>query len=301
MGWSRYSQFFPERLRDEPAFEQWACERVDIRVARQPVARTPLTCVVLHGAGGNAELMAPILAGLRQAGFDALAPDLPGYGRSVVPGGRFTYETWVACVRALVQAEHERTGRPVVVVGASMGGMLGYHVAALAPEVAAVIATNLLDARDPAVRRGVSRPSFVGRAAGLLRPPLDPIRVPIRWLCKMSAIANDPAFARACMRDPRGGGSRVPLGFLRTWLRYAPAIEPEQFTRPVLLAHPGDDRWTPVALSRRFFDRLAGPKNLVLLENCGHAPVEEPGLSTLERELRAFLAGLGQGRTRPAS
>ena len=46
---------------------------------------------------------------------------------------------------------------------------------------------------------------------------------------------------------------------------------------------------TPLAASRPFFDRIAGPKELVILENCGHIPIEEPGQSTLRAAVAGFL------------
>lgn len=157
-----------------------------------------------------------------------------------------------------------------------------------------MVATNLLDARDPTVRRGVSRPSFLGAVAGRLPPALDGVTLPIRMLCRMDRIANDPELVAACVTDPRGGGSWVPMGFLRSWFAYEPAVEPERFTRPVLLAHPAEDRWTPVGLSTPFLDRLAGPTELVMLEGCGHAPVEEPGITTLERAMGGFFAAFAR-------
>jgi alpha-beta hydrolase superfamily lysophospholipase len=280
------------RLRTPPELESWGWSGLAVRLARRPVEGAEMTCVVLHGGGGNSELVAPILVALEHAGVDAVAPDLPGYGHTDVPRERFTYDTWVECVRSLLRAEAARGGRPVAVFGLSMGGMLGFHAAARVPEVAGLAASNLLDVLDPAVRAGVARPSALGRFVGLMRPSLDRVTLPIRWLCDMRAIANDPALAEACATDPRGGGSRVPLGFLRTWFRYRPEVEPERFDCPVLLAHPGADRWTPPALSERFFGRLGGPKRMVLLENCGHAPIEEPSVTTLERELSGFLASL---------
>ena len=57
---------------------------------------------------------------------------------------------------------------------------------------------------------------------------------------------------------------------------------------PVLLAHPGADRWTPAELSDALFARLAGPKRFVMLEGCGHYPLEEPGLGQLESAFRDF-------------
>lgn len=292
---SRYARFFPPELSAPAERETWPWQGLEVSVSRRPVADAPLTCIVLHGGGGNSELLAPILAALAGAGFDSLAPDLPGYGRTVAPAREVRYPTWVRLVRDLARGEAARTSRPIAVFGLSMGGMLGYHAAAETPEIAGVAATNLLDTRDPKVRAGVARIPALGRLVGLLVPALDPVSVPIRWLSKMSQVANDPQLAEACASDPRGGGSRVPLGFLRTWMSYAPATEPERFDRPVLLAHPGEDRWTPTKLSQRFFDRLGGPKRLVVLENCGHAPIEEPGLSTLREELRGFLAELAAG------
>lgn len=74
----------------------------------------------------------------------------------------------------------------------------------------------------------------------------------------------------------------MPLGFLRTYLRSDPGREPEDFTTcPVWLVHPGADRWTPLSLSRAFFDRIAAPKRLIVLDAAGHFPVETPGIHQL--------------------
>lgn len=100
-------------------------------------------------------------------------------------------------------------------------------------------------------------------------------------------MSNRPELNAAVSGDRLGGGGRVSLRFLRTYLNSVPEVEPEQFTAcPVLMAHPAADRWTPVALSMPFFDRLAVDKRLVMLEGCGHMPVEEPGLGQLAQALR---------------
>jgi hypothetical protein len=40
-------------------------------------------------------------------------------------------------------------------------------------------------------------------------------------------------------------------------MSYSPEIEPSDFTVcPVLLAHPGLDPWTPIEISKPFFDNL---------------------------------------------
>lgn len=60
----------------------------------------------------------------------------------------------------------------------------------------------------------------------------------------------------------------------------------------VLLAHPTDDRWTDIALSRLFFDRLSAEKKMTMLEGAGHFPIEPKGLLNLEHDLVSFMTNL---------
>ena len=60
-------------------------------------------------------------------------------------------------------------------------------------------------------------------------------------------------------------------------------------TVPVLLVHPDRDEWTPVALSTRVLRRTAAPTRLVLLRECGHFPIEEPGLTDLADAMRDLV------------
>jgi alpha-beta hydrolase superfamily lysophospholipase len=200
------------------------------------------------------------------------------------------YEDWVDCVSALVRREGENDDRPLVVFGASMGGLLAYEVAARTRQVAHVVATCLLDPADPAARAAAARMPVLGRVAptvlGRLEKLVGGLRLPIRWLVKMRAMSGDPELTQVVVRDTRGGGVRIPLGFLSSWMNFTHTA-PERFdAAPVTLAHPGADRWTPAPLSIRFLDRISTPTRVVLLENCGHYPVEEPGVSQLVTALR---------------
>ena len=107
---------------------------------------------------------------------------------------------------------------------------------------------------------------------------------------KMHNISNKPELSALVQTDKLGGGSWVPARFLRTLMSTAPDLEPEQFDAcPVLLAHPGVDRMTDIALSRRFFERLAAPKRMVVLDGASHMPTEHPGVNQLEAAVVAFL------------
>ncbi|MFO0844294.1 MAG: alpha/beta hydrolase [Gemmataceae bacterium] len=302
--WRRYQAFLPERMRltegREPAEEWWPWGGGEIHLDRFAAPAAPLTVVMLHGGGGYGRLLAPFGRLLHRHGFEAVLPDLPGYGLSRAPAELFSYARWVDCAADLVEAEARRGGRPVALFGMSVGGYLAYLAAAKGGRAAGVIATTLADPRLPIVRDQFARSPRLNRILHPIFPPVAAlfggVRVPIRWLSNMEGIANDPELSRLLCHDPLGGGNRVPLRFLHSLLWIRPAIEPEDFdVCPVLLAHPAADRWTTIEVSRPFFDRIKGPKELVMLENCGHLPVEEPGLGQLEAATVAFLTRLAAG------
>ncbi len=227
-----------------------------------------------------------------RAGFAAVVPDLPGYGVTRVPDRRgIRYPDWVALAADLVRAQPG----PVVVAGLSMGGMLAYDAVAAAGVAAPILASCLLDTTDPAVRRGIARHPWLGAAA---RPALarlsraDRMLVPVRLLAPMHRIANDRELSRAIVADPTSGGTRMPLGFFRSYLASRRSPEPERFAGRLVLAHPDADPWTPVELSLRFLHRApAATREVVLLERTGHLPFERPGVDQLAdvvaRELTA--------------
>jgi alpha-beta hydrolase superfamily lysophospholipase len=180
-----------------------------------------------------------------------------------------------------------------VLFGASIGGYLAYLCAAQSPHVTGLIATTLADPRQAAVQHDLARNRLL-RAGLPLLPALARIsgglRLPIRWFTHMQRMSRDPALTALVCEDPLGGGNRVPLGLLASLFNTAPAVEPEQFQQcPVLLLHPALDHWTRVASSDLFFERLCVPKQRVLLENCGHFPVESPGLQQLRAATLDFL------------
>jgi pimeloyl-ACP methyl ester carboxylesterase len=91
----------------------------------------------------------------------------------------------------------------------------------------------------------------------------------------------------------------VPIAFLASWLRSQRPVQPEQFTTPVLLTHPGDDRWTPENLSLTFLQRITAETTYVELDNCGHFPVEEPGSTAMVDAARTFIEQAAGASTVP--
>lgn len=323
MDFDRYAAFLPPARRRGPiaapqsTWMDWRGRRVHIARSGDPSAgsiRPQVRGILVHGGGGYSGALWPLaglIAGNRDGiGVEIIAPDMPLYGYTEEPDpGKVRYSDWIDLLCDIITAERARDDRPIILFGASMGGMMAYEAAHRTGScggqersdrgkgpVDFVLATCLLDLSDPAALTAVSRIKIGGRlTAPLLRAAgtaLGSVRLPIRWIADMSAMSRDPALSRLCAGDPRGGGVHVPLGFLSSWLDYQ-HVAPESYRgAPVTLVAPAADTWTPPVLSVRFLQRIAGRTRVELLENCGHYPIEEPGLSRLEAVGRETLAAV---------
>ncbi len=295
--WRKYLPFLPEimRLPRDPDEEWWRWGDSRVHLDRLDAPDAALKVIVLHGGGGNGRLVGAFGALVHKLGCSYVAPDLPGFGLTV-PGPDYDphYQSWVTLVADLLAREQARDGLPVVLMGGSLGGMLAYNAAAASRAAVGVIATTLADPRDESARDALARSKLWSRLGiGIMNalPGLSGrLDIPARSISRMEWITNDPAFSRIFIDDPLVGRARINLDFYRSMTVYEPPIAPEAFdVCPLLLAHPADDKWTPLAVSQPFYDRLSGEKQLVMLEGCGHFPYEEPGVSQLRDAVETFL------------
>lgn len=104
-----------------------------------------------------------------------------------------------------------------------------------------------------------------------MRGPLARQPISMSAVAAMSKMSPDPRLGALCASDRQGGGGKVPLGFLASFIthRHTP---PERATTPLTLLHPGADAWTPVEVSMPWFTRIAAPRRLVLLPEAGQLP-----------------------------
>ena len=300
-----YLPFLPPRHRRAaslvPVSTWWRWRGHRVHVARASRPGAPARVLLVHGAGGHSGALWPIAALVASRGIDVSAVDLPLYGRTTSPDpAAVRYDTWVELLVDLVEAERDH--RPLVLLGASIGGLLAYEVAARSPHVAAVAATCLLNPGDWRARAHMTRLGALGvlggPASALAHGGLARTMVPMSAVANLRRMSRDRALSRLCAVDPRGGAARVPLGFLASYLRFA-HTPPERNRTPVTLLHPGRDAWTPIGLSARVLSRAAGPAELVVLRECGHFPVEDPGVTDLVGAVADLARRTGSREDRP--
>lgn len=290
-----YASFLPPRWRERvdrhPISNWWQWGGHNIHFLRRPSPDAPVRVLVIHGAGAHSAALWPIASLLPREVADLSAVDLPLYGRTITSDrADVRYGDWIAMLGDFIAADADP--RPLILLGASIGGMLGYEVAATTDRVSTVVATCLLDPRDRRARAVMTRFGPLGMISGplakLLPERLAARCLPISEIAALSKMSRNPGLRRLCGQDPRGGGSPVPLGFLRSYLTYR-HTQPEDMQVPVTLAHPALDGWTPVEISVRWLSRISAPAGVVMLRRCGHFPVEDPGLEDLIDTLTAVI------------
>ena len=246
------------------------------------------TIVLVHGLGGshlNWDLLAPLLR--RHA--RVLAIDLPGFGRSE-PGERRA--TVQANVDVLDRFLAEVVGRPAVLVGNSMGGMISILEAARSPE--AVSELVLLDAAVPGPRRSLDPlvaatfavyaiPLVGERFLWLRRQRQTPLRR-VRDLLRMCGVDPDAVPAEVIDRsvellEARQDVVGMDKAFLiaaRSLLRLL--VDPRTYraamaavTAPVLMLQGDQDRLVQVTAARDVAQRNPG-WTYVELAGVGHVP-----------------------------
>jgi len=299
--WREIQQFLPKELQlaqgQEPAEEwwDWHGHKIHLDTYRNPHAKVKV--ILFHGVGTNGRQMSLILgAPLAKRGYETIAIDMPGYGMTrLAQGVTVRYDDWVQAGSDYINAELARDNRPIVLYGLSAGGMETYHVAALNKKVKGIAGMTFLDQREQQVRDETSLNLFMSRVGGPLlhlsaKTPLAAMHMPMSLASKMNALVNDKAALSAFMRDKSSAGNAMSMAFLSSYLSYQPAMEPESFdVCPILLTQPAQDHWTPLHLSKPFLERIHQvPVRTVMLENAGHYPLEQPGLSQMEDEIDHF-------------
>jgi carboxylesterase len=234
----------------------------------------------LHGFTGTPFELQPLALALASAGHSVSTPLLPGHGRGVSDLARATWQDWTAATHEAVEALTGQTGKPVAIVGASMGALLAIHVARRRPQdVAALV---------------------------LLAPPLRFKPIAARGLALISRIANLAGVAdrfvvpKAFGADIRDSSIRATVPTLRQYplkglatladLMTSVAADLEHVRTPVMLVHGRHDRTVARTIVDEVASRLTSTVcERVCLERSGHLVALDYDRQALGRAVVAFI------------
>jgi pimeloyl-ACP methyl ester carboxylesterase len=251
------------------AGHRWVYAYADDAPANAPVV------VMLHGFTGSKENWYPLAARLRGR-YRLLVPDLPGWGESDRrPGADYGFGAQAQRVAEFIRALSP--GKPVVLLGHSMGGGIAALVAARHPQLVARV--GLLDAAGvrfdenafgTAVLAG-KNPFAVSDAASLQRY-IDTVfhrrqaKPWIPWPASSGFIAmrkRDAAFEQAVL-DRIGRGPE----------QFAPGEEAANIHQPALLLWGRQDAVIDPSAMAQFAAKMPQARQ-VMVDNAGHMSLME--------------------------
>ena len=252
--------------------------------------------VFVHGFPFTASMWEPQFPVAVQAGRRALAPDLPGFGRSAVPAERSAYsiDRYADLVAALV--DELGLGR-VVLVGLSMGGYIALAVARRHPAVLAglVLADTRADPDSPAGRQTRSDNQALVEERGDVTPLVDGLLT--RILAPAPSGDGGPRHAEvgALLGDMMR--STAPAG----WIGALEAMKQRgdqtdllpQIAVPTLVVVGEGDAIAPVDVAEAMAKAIPGAQ-LEIVPGAGHvANLENPDV--FNRVFSEFLSTLPTG------
>lgn len=224
----------------------------------------PPVILMLHGVGLRAEAWSAQLSAFKHAGFDVLAPDMPGHGDSAM----HTLSDVAAYTATLAGAlRRALPDRPLFVMGHSMGAMIAAELPHHLPEqIVGLAALNAIYRREGAAKLAVRQ-----RAAALDGHRLpDPSPTLARWFGNAATSPHGDAYA-AC-KDWLSGVD--PKGYQQAYRCFAQADGPDD-TQLVTMPCPAlfmtgalEPNSTP-AMSRAMAAQCPNGQAIVI-ENAAH-------------------------------
>lgn len=210
---------------------------------------SPPDILALHGWGRRGADFSRVLEG-----FNAIAPDLPGFGASPAPPAPIGAEGYAELVYPLLDEFH----RPPLILGHSFGGRIGLCLAASSPErVGGLVLTGV-----PFLRlRPATRPSTGYRM--------------MRMLNRIGVLSDDRLETE---RQRRGSAdyraaSGVMRGVLVTAVHESYEDELATVESTISMVWGRDDAEVPVAVARAAIElrRAHGLEaDLIVVEGAGH-------------------------------
>ncbi|HWL65269.1 MAG TPA: alpha/beta hydrolase, partial [Actinomycetota bacterium] len=236
------------------------------------------------------------LAPIGEAGFRAVAVDLPGYGRSDKPDATYDVVWLTDCLAGLIEALGHETA---VVVGHDWGGLLAWPFARLHPErTAGVIGLNVPDLPRPPVpttewlaERGGDQHSYMlffqkrYEAEAVIEANIDQFVTGIFLgpvTVQKEAFTKDDLKVYADTFRPRGSIT-PPLEYYRNMDRNWELMAPHDDTKievPCLMICAEGDTVLPPRLAEGMDSRVPDLE-VVTVADCGHwTQQEQPQVTT---------------------
>lgn len=237
------------------------------------------TIIIVPGTAIYGFCYAGIMIELYNAGFNVIACDLRGHGRSSGIRGDYSIEELVEDVQHTISYAIKEFNSQVFLLGSSQGAIVSLYTASADDRVKAMVCHTIADLGAPETAQLVRHQNLFK----LLRPIvikagelLPKTQVPISSYLdlesiKLSYYGNLKKFIE---QDPLvlKSISLRALRSLSTSKMYKPI---ESIAIPTLVISGANDTIFPVLYTKSIYNKLQCKKDFILYENCDHALMHE--------------------------
>jgi carboxylesterase len=233
--------------------------------------------LLLHGFSGSVSEIRALGHDLHAAGFGVVAPTLAGHGTTPQDLTRITRDDFLTSAEDAFRTAAERFAR-VYVVGLSMGGTLGLHLAAR-HDVSALVT--------------VSAPVFMGRLVSLSVP------IAMRWAPRRNVISNYAAW-----RGEVVGYKTTPLSSLGAFLDVLKIVRRElpRVDTPLLIIHSTGDQTVPAGNAQFIAAHVKSRvKHVRMYQGGRHLLTLPPHLPRVSNDVVEFLRAREANSVAPAA
>lgn len=235
---------------------------------RSPTAPTVITG---HPMLPYGLMMARLHLPFYRAGYNVVQWDLPGWGESGGPRAACGVGAIIDGWRDVLEYAYSRYGKPVHALALAEDSVTCYYALANNPRVRAMSFHCLHEYGDPDGLHWQGPHWYIrlsGLLAGAARAVVPSLGLPAKMAFPWEAIFSGPGdewLLQIFENDPlRVRSYKLPLAHSLIQRR-KPPVSFERCTTPVQLIVSEASRMWPVEMNLRYFNRLGGPKEWVLL------------------------------------
>lgn len=237
---------------------------LDVYPARGDATRKG-SLIFIGGLSAHALQYASFLSELSARGWDVVAPDIRGHGRSSGKRGDFTMDGMLADIDGAIDYTLDRFGGPVGLMGSSLGGFYALCVAGALTRIDAAV-SHWIMLPDMPVTEKDRRMRPVANILGRIAPGL---RISTKSVARWDHVSQDPVIRQKLYDDPLMVW-KYTLRALLSGMTYTPARPITDLRVPHLVVIGEEDQMTPLAYTREAFAKLTGNKELVTIPGAGH-------------------------------
>ena len=241
---------------------------LQVHLEVQPAKTGAPTFVIVPGLGDHARRQLALATALADRGYATVAVDRQGHGLSEGRRGDATLAADFGVVELAIGYARVRSQGPVVLLGDSLGGIMGWYLLTTEPDIEAAVCHCI---SHPDVRPDASY-RFKEPVLRALARVLPQLPLSVRQIADYDNVALDPVTKGYFDHEVDSlFNFTVSVRSAASYVGFRPPLDWERVTTPVLVMIGSEDRMVTPELTAAAFERAHPPRaEYLTVPGAGH-------------------------------